>query len=119
LALRRRAFVEVADDYNRRIARYADLASPGEIGAERLVGMLIKVETPSTATRPEAPAVQPGRQSRSTSAAPPQTFADGEGWEPAAQDRRQSRTRDESVVPTSGRVRQLQLRERSLLVTPR
>ena len=29
LALRRRAFVQIARDYNRRIARYTELASPG------------------------------------------------------------------------------------------
>ena len=52
LALRRRAFVQIARDYNRRIARYVELATPGEIGPDRLIGMLIKRAGASTATRP-------------------------------------------------------------------
>jgi hypothetical protein len=113
----RREFIEIARDYNRRIARYAELASPGEIGAERLVGMLLKVEASSPATRPTPPAVVPGRQSRGTSAGP-QTFADGQGWEPADLDRLQGHTRDESVVPASSNAQQSR-GERSLLVSPR
>ncbi len=31
LALRRRAFVQIARDYNRRIARYSELATPGQV----------------------------------------------------------------------------------------
>ena len=42
LALRRRAFVQIARDYNRRIARYTELSTPGQVGSERLIGMLIK-----------------------------------------------------------------------------
>jgi hypothetical protein len=118
LALRRREFIAIARDYNRRIARYTELASPGEIGADRLVGMLIKVEASSTATRPKLPTTEPGRQSRGTTAAPPQTFADGEGWEPADLDRLQGRTRDASVVPASSNAPQSR-GERSLIVSPR
>ncbi|MEX0613251.1 MAG: hypothetical protein WD738_23145 [Pirellulales bacterium] len=117
LALRRRAFVQIARDYNRRIARYAELASPGEIGAQRLIGMLIKVEGSSTATRPELPGAT-GRQSRNDASAPPRTFADGQGWEPAA-DRADAIRRDESVQPISSESGQLPHRERSLLVSPR
>ena len=54
LALHRRAFVQIARDYNRRIARYVELATPGEIGSERLIGMLIMRAGASTATRPSA-----------------------------------------------------------------
>lgn len=41
--LRRLAFISSAFQYNTSIARYAELASPGEVGAERLVAMLIGV----------------------------------------------------------------------------
>jgi hypothetical protein len=117
LALRRRAFVQIARDYNRRIARYAELASPGEIGAERLIGMLIKTENASTATRQSSLGAT-GRQSSNTADVPPRTFADGEGWEPAG-GRAGSGRRDEAVQPTSGVAPQPPRRERSLLVSPR
>lgn len=115
LALRRRAFVQIACDYNRRIARYTELASPGEIGAERLIGMLIKSESTSTATRPESPT---GRQSSNAEVEVPKTFADGEGWEPAG-NRADAGQRDEAVRPASGESPQETRRERSLLVWPR
>jgi hypothetical protein len=118
LALRRRAFVQIARDYNRRIARYTELATPGEIGAERLVGMLIQRDTPSTATRNASPVVPPGRQSRDGSGTLRQTFADGEGWEPAGQDRSGTAKRDEAVAPASGESRDSPREERSLLVKP-
>jgi len=41
LALNRRAFVQIARDYNRRITRYAELSRPGRIDNGRLVAMLI------------------------------------------------------------------------------
>ncbi|MEM6798767.1 MAG: hypothetical protein AAF589_04565 [Planctomycetota bacterium] len=41
LALRRRAFVQIARDYNRRITRYTELSRPGRIDNGRLVAMLI------------------------------------------------------------------------------
>jgi hypothetical protein len=115
LALRRRAFVQIARDYNQRIARYAELASPGEIGAERLIGMLIKTENTSTATRPGSAT---GRQSSNAADRPPRTFADGQGWEPAG-NRAGAVQRDEAIQPTSGEFRQPPRRERSLLVSPR
>lgn len=44
LALNRRAFVQLAKDYNRRISRYTELARPGTVDSISLVSMLI--ETP-------------------------------------------------------------------------
>jgi hypothetical protein len=72
LALRRRAFVQIARDYNRRIARYSELASPGQVTAGRLTGMLIK-STASTATLPTSPAPPPNRRSGTE---PPRTFVE-------------------------------------------
>lgn len=48
LALSRRAFVQIAKDYNRQITRYTELATPGRVDTDRLVAML--VERPSNAT---------------------------------------------------------------------
>ena len=95
LALRRRAFVQIARDYNRRIARYAELATPGEIGAERLVGMLIKRAGASTATRPRVPPRLECRQSRSATTAPPQHLRAKVGSRPARA--AASTTRDDAV----------------------
>ncbi|WP_197527410.1 hypothetical protein [Pirellulimonas nuda] len=61
MALNRRAFVQIAKDYNRRIARYAELASPEGVAPETLISMLI--ETPegpgrtSVAGRDPAPSL--------------------------------------------------------------
>jgi hypothetical protein len=118
LALQRRAFVQIARDYNRRIARYAELATPGEIGAERLVGMLIKLDNTPTATRPSLPAGTNGRQSRDARSAPPQTFADAEGWEPAGQSVSRAATRDESIQQAAAEEKSAPREERSLLVSP-
>ncbi|MEM6798628.1 MAG: hypothetical protein AAF589_03860 [Planctomycetota bacterium] len=41
LALNRRAFVQIAKDYNRRITRYTELSRPGRLENGRLVAMLI------------------------------------------------------------------------------
>jgi hypothetical protein len=85
LALRRRAFVQIARDYNRRIARYTELSTPGDIGSDRLISMLIKRgsttggNVPNTATRPGSYAPPPNRQSQLPTNDPSQTFA--EGWE--------------------------------------
>ncbi len=79
LALRRRAFVQIARDYNRRIARYLELAKPGQIDADRLIGMLIKRDATSTATRPFTQAAPLNRQSQGRAGTPPSTFA--EGWD--------------------------------------
>ena len=45
LSLRRREFVQAVRDYNLQIARYSELATPGRVGTQRLVAMLI--ENPS------------------------------------------------------------------------
>jgi hypothetical protein len=116
LSLRRRAFIQIARDYNHRIARYTELASPGEVGAGRLIGMLIKTDSSSTATRPASGAAI-GRQSSNSSNVPPRTFAE-EGWEPAGEGTGITQ-RDEAVRPASGELRQSPRRERSLLVSPR
>lgn len=80
LAMRRRAFVQVARDYNRRIARYTELSTPGEIGSERVLSMLIKRDgVPNTATRPGSYAPPLNRQSQVPANDPSHTFA--EGWE--------------------------------------
>jgi hypothetical protein len=119
LALRRRAFVQIARDYNRRIARYTELSTPGDIGAERLVGMLIKSSVQPTATRPTLPSNAGGRQSRSTNTGPRRTFARDEGWESASQSLARGNSRDESVKPAVAEERSATSKERSLLVTPR
>jgi hypothetical protein len=118
LALRRRAFIQIARDYNRRIARYTELASPGEIGADRLLGMLIKQEGgDSTATRNNSPAPPLNRQSQTKSTAPPRTFA--EGWEPLKSDGEPPAAKhDESVAPASAEAPSDPHVEHSLLVTP-
>ncbi len=41
LSLRRRTFINSVSHYNTSIARYTELATPGEVGAGRLVAMLI------------------------------------------------------------------------------
>lgn len=48
LALNRRAFVQIAKDYNRRITRYAEISRPGRIDNGRLVAMLIGSSSNST-----------------------------------------------------------------------
>jgi hypothetical protein len=99
LAMRRRAFVQIARDYNRRIARYTELASPGPLSAERLSGMLIKSTTPSTATKSASPAPSLNRQS-SNEASPPSTFA--EVTSPAVTPSANTAKRDPAVQAASG-----------------
>jgi hypothetical protein len=76
LALERRAFVQIARDYNERIARYLELASPGQLSASRLTGMLINSGVSATATKSASPA-PPLRRQSSNDASPPRTFAIG------------------------------------------
>jgi len=112
----RRELVHLVRDYNRRIARYAELAAPGEIPPERLLGMLIKSPHTSIAA-PAMPATpQPTGQSGVARGVPPRTFADGEGWEPASLQPPQNVRRDEAVRPASGEATNPPRRERSLLV---
>jgi hypothetical protein len=117
LALRRRAFVQIARDYNRRIARYSELATPGQVDADRLIGMLIKRDTPSTATRPFTQAAPLNRQSQNRTAISPSTFADE--WTSTSGIRQFGTTRDESVQPASADVPPGPIEERSLLVPHR
>ncbi len=118
LALRRRAFVQIARDYNRRIARYTELASPGQIDSVRLIGMLIMREGASnTATRPATLVPPPNRQSHvpadDPADDPAQTFA--EGWESTKS--AAAPPRDDAVQPVSAESpRPKPRREHSLLV---
>ena len=116
LALRRRAFVQIARDYNRRIARYTELSTPGTIGADRLTSMLIKRSPSPTATRSSSPVPGPNWHS-SNSAAPPRTFAEGEppaGFVPIGS----INSRDAGVQPTSATQSETG-QERSVLVPTR
>jgi hypothetical protein len=98
LALQRRAFVQIARDYNERIARYSELASPGQLSAGRLTGMLINTGT-ATATKAASPAPPPHRQSRNATSPPPPTFAAGSP--PPAIPNAASATHDEAVKQAS------------------
>lgn len=119
LALQRRAFVQIARDYNRRIARYAELSMPGEIGAERLIGLLIRRDNTPTATRPASPSRTNGRQSNNTTSPPLRTFVNDEGWEPASQNVSRTAVRDDAVKPAAAEENRSGPREeRSLLVSP-
>jgi hypothetical protein len=119
LALRRRAFVQIARDYNRRIARYSELATPGQVGSERLIGMLIKRED-ATAARPFLQGAPLNRNSSDESASRPKTFAD-EGWSPLDEEKAAAAIRDGEVKATSAESTvpaqpSTPKRERSLLV---
>jgi hypothetical protein len=104
LALRRRAFVQIARDYNRRIARYAELASPGTISAERLTAMLVMRPASTATTRPSSPAPPPGKRSSSVDSSPPPTFVNGvKGWTPpSTSEAAGAMKRDDAVQPASG-----------------
>jgi hypothetical protein len=121
IALERRAFVQIARDYNRRIARYVELARPGQIASEQLIGMLIRRTPSATATRPNTSA--PSDRRTQTGADGRQTFAtNADGWIPADEEGRSNLStaqRDEFVAPASAETRQIEVGERSLLVAPR
>jgi hypothetical protein len=118
LALDRRAFVQIAKDYNRRIARYTELASPGPISPERLTGMLIKRAGSSTATRSAAPAPPSTRTSSGVENTPPKTFVEQAGWLPADPESMTSADKqDRAVLPASATQSQ-RSSERSVLVQP-
>ncbi|MEX2168468.1 MAG: hypothetical protein WD851_04110 [Pirellulales bacterium] len=56
LALHRRAFVQLTRDYNRKITRYTELATPGRLETGRLVAMLIRTgDAPAVAQRTTEP----------------------------------------------------------------
>lgn len=97
LALRRRAFVQIARDYNRRIARYAELASPGPLTPDRLVGILIKS---SVAISNKSGAAAPPTNRQSKSGSPPQwTFV--EGSNPPVSSASNAARRDDAVQRAS------------------
>ncbi|HEX5470596.1 MAG TPA: hypothetical protein VFW73_01860, partial [Lacipirellulaceae bacterium] len=117
LALRRRAFVQIARDYNRRIARYAELAMPGEIGAERLADMLI-IRPGSSNSTPSSTSAPPGkRQSSDVETSPPRTFVNE--WSSAIPgETKHAAKRDEAVHPASAN-ETVPRTEHSLIVPPR
>jgi hypothetical protein len=117
-SLRRRAFLHYVRDYNRRIARYVELAAPGPIDSEQLIGMLVKRDVPAMATRPSG---SPPRERQSSSdTRPPQTYARGAGeWVPAGWSESASAQGGGPVTPASGQGAPLSPNERSLLVPRR
>lgn len=74
LALHRRAFVQLARDYNRKITRYTEIATPGRLATGRLVAMLIRTaDAPAVAQRtPEATSSLPRSEAPRNTV--PQTF---------------------------------------------
>jgi hypothetical protein len=116
LALHRRAFVQIARDYNRRIARYSELATPGEVDSNRLIGMLIMPSGQPTATQATGPGSFPRRQSSNAETAPENTFADD--WQAADDDTATTINNDSQVVPASAELDDGPREERSLLVRP-
>ncbi|MCC7475476.1 MAG: hypothetical protein IT425_08780 [Pirellulales bacterium] len=103
LALRRRAFVQIARDYNRRIIRYAELATPGQLSPDQLTSMLIRTNATATATRPANSLPPNNRQSQDERMAPP-TLVGGEvpvsGQVPVSESN--GMRQDTSVRPASG-----------------
>ncbi len=91
MALNRRAFVQIARDYNRRITRYTELAKPGTVGSQRLVAMLIKTDPAATARQNRT--ASPYGDGRRSEVSPPPTFQ--EEWTPATPDI----TPDQGVQP--------------------
>jgi hypothetical protein len=122
LALQRRAFVQIAKDYNRQIVRYSELATPGHLESQRLVAMLIKTtDRTNTATRPVArpPTTDPyGRQSSTQGARSTATFADDSRWARRGNEDTTAATHvDEAVTPASAENAQAYFdQERSVLV---
>lgn len=77
MSVRRRAFIDLARQYNDQIAEYAGLAAPPQVEADRLVAMLIRVSNPGAAAAPAA-----GVQQASAAEDP----ADSTGQDNIAQD---------------------------------
>jgi hypothetical protein len=112
LALQRRAFVQIARDYNRRIARYSELATPGQISPDRLTGMLIKRQGLTTSPPPI-------RQSGGTENSPPRTFANStntDDWLPAEKPAMTSATRIDSAVQPASATQTGDSKEHSLVI---
>jgi hypothetical protein len=98
LALRRRAFVNTARDYNQDIAAYTELAAPANVPADRLVAMMIRTSAPvgqapwSNSGVEQASALQPIPQASTDSqetAGPRQTFANGQQLDQQQQQQRE------------------------------
>jgi hypothetical protein len=114
--LRRRAFVQIARDYNRRIARYTELSTPGNVASDRLISMLIKRNGMTTATR-NAATVPINRQTQNAPSLP-RTFE--EGWSPASGEKVGDAALDQAIRQASGEAEadRPPQQERSLLVNP-
>jgi len=113
LSLERRAFLQIAKDYNQRIVCYAMLAKPQPLQTSRLVAMLIKQSAGEPATRSPTPShIQSGAPDEGNGR---ETFADGQQWQP--QSRPGTRV-DAAVVPASGESLQTFRPEKSVLVHP-
>jgi hypothetical protein len=115
LALQRRAFVQIARDYNRRIARYSELATPGQISPERLASMLIKRAGSSTATRSGNAAPPPTRTSSGLETSPPQTFANQNDWLPVEKSTATEGAKQDSAVRPASATSE-NSKERSVLI---
>jgi hypothetical protein len=121
LALNRRAFVQIARDYNRRIARYSELATPGQISPDRLTGMLIKRPGSSTATRSAAPAPPPTRTSSGIETKPERTFANSPNtdWLPPEKPSLTDAVKLDPAVKPASATQPGENREHSVVVKPR
>jgi hypothetical protein len=115
LALQRRAFVQIARDYNRRIARYSELATPGQISPERLTGMLIKRPASPTATRSGTAAPPPTRTSSGVETSPPRTFVNQSDWLPVEKSTTTSAVKQDSAVRPASATSE-NSKERSVLI---
>jgi hypothetical protein len=90
LSLRRRTLVDSVREYNQDIAAYTALAAPSDVGADRLVAMLIRVSNPGAAAAgsgvqqasatEEAPAENSVLKKRTSSTGAIQHQADGSQW---------------------------------------
>ncbi len=110
LALQRRAFVQIARDYNRRIARYSELATPGQISPDRLTGMLIR--------RPGSSSAPPVRQSSGVEATQERTFANTENWLPPEKPSLPGATKVDPAVKPASATQSGSNREHSVVVQP-
>lgn len=118
LALQRRAFVQIARDYNRRIARYAELASPGQLSPVRLTAMLIYT---SASAAPLPSYTTPPRNRQAATPTQPRTFV--AGATPAMQPISSVSSNASAVLPASAEQNPLDppaevSGERSLIVAP-
>jgi hypothetical protein len=105
LALRRRAFVATARDYNKEIAAYTELAAPADVPAERLVAMMIRTSAPAGQAPWTPSGVQPATalqsipqqspqgsvQQPNPGQTPPKTFANGQQQPPQQPQQYESR----------------------------